>query len=81
MARVPIKYCTACKGKRLYRTEVQARDGLGGMLRTRDVTPRDASMHPYKCPHQRGWHFGHDHKVIDALNEKMKRTPCPEQKQ
>jgi hypothetical protein len=68
MSRIPLKYCKACGGKRLYRYEEQARDGMARILRDRSRKRKDDfAMHVYRCPHKIGWHFGHDYETVKRI--------------
>lgn len=73
MARIPLVYCKECNGKRLYRTEIQARDGLGRILREKTLTKRDDVFGIYRCEHHPGfWHLGHDPKALKMLHDHLR---------
>ncbi len=65
MSRIKPVYCSECGGKRLYRSEIQARDGLGRILRiATDKREDNFSMCVFRCVRgNRGWHIGHDPAV------------------
>jgi hypothetical protein len=71
MSRIPPVYCEPCGHKRLYRSEIQARDGLGRMMRLyAKHRPDDYSLNVFPCSHKKGWHIGH-HNAVRVLIETM----------
>ena len=73
MSRQKPMYCEQCRGKRLYKSEQQARDGMGRVMQERTIVTSDLSLNVYECPHNQTangrplWHFGHNYAVDSAL--------------
>lgn len=74
MSRIKATYCEPCGGKRIYRTEIQARDGLGRVIRMKgNLTKRDDTFGIYPCPNgTRGFHIGHDSIALKTLTDALK---------
>ena len=74
MSRIPPVYCAVCKGKRLYRTVFQARDGLGRILRESQAQRRedDYTLTVYRCPAAPGFHIGHNPRTRREIEKRLK---------
>ena len=66
-------WCGLCE-KAGFRTKTDARSYIGLLLskKGRLPGPKDFLIVPYRCPHKRGWHIGHD-PIAKKLLEGKKR--------
>jgi len=56
--------CREC-GKRSFRNEADARLYIGLLLRKAPKSGKGSwAIHPYRCPHEHGWHVGRNHEVL-----------------
>ncbi len=74
MSRIPPVYCKECNNKRLYRSEIRARDGLARLIRDYgEGRLYDYSMNVFPCPHHpNNYHFGHSGKTIQIIEKARK---------
>jgi|GEM_PF-6517425 len=58
------EFCALCKKLSLH-DEAEARSYLGLLIRRK--RQHDYVMTPYRCPHGKGWHVGHNYAAIRVL--------------
>lgn len=67
-------FCLMCE-RLAFRTESDARCHIGLIIRGYVKREGTFAIHPYRCPHRRGWHVGRDHRALRLCSRPVHPIP------